>query len=156
YLEPAAGKANWNIFAMARDGLRFALTGAFKEAPQRMSDVTLHGLKVGTNGGTQFVDATVRHRDQSGPRQGWMRIAFTDVATPGATTTSKATGRRTKPEARSSRVAELEQELLQVRGESRATHEEMQTSQEELRSANEELQSTNEEMQSTNEELTTS
>ena len=53
-------------------------------------------------------------------------------------------------------MAELEQELLQVRGEARATHEEMQTSQEELRSANEELQSTNEEMQSTNEELTTS
>jgi two-component system CheB/CheR fusion protein len=51
---------------------------------------------------------------------------------------------------------ELEQELLQVRAEARATHEEMQTSQEELRSANEELQSTNEELQSTNEELTTS
>jgi len=68
----------------------------------------------------------------------------------------KAAGRPTKPDARSPRVVELEQELLQVRGESRATHEEMQTSQEELRSANEELQSTNEEMQSTNEELTTS
>jgi two-component system CheB/CheR fusion protein len=53
-------------------------------------------------------------------------------------------------------LAELEQELMQVRGEARATHEEMQTSQEELRSANEELQSTNEELQSTNEELTTS
>jgi len=57
-----------------------------------------------------------------------------------------------KAEARSSpRVTELEQQLLQVRGESRTTHEEMQTTQEELRSANEELQSTNEEMQSTNE-----
>ena len=26
YLEPAAGKANWNIFAMAREGLRYELT----------------------------------------------------------------------------------------------------------------------------------
>jgi two-component system CheB/CheR fusion protein len=51
---------------------------------------------------------------------------------------------------------ELEQELLEVRGEARASHEEMQTSQEELRSTNEELQSTNEELQSTNEELMTS
>ena len=58
--------------------------------------------------------------------------------------------------ARSPRVAELEQELQQARGEARATREEMQTSQEELQSANEELQSTNEELQSTNEELTTS
>ena len=31
YLEPAAGKANWNIFAMAREGLRYELTGAFPE-----------------------------------------------------------------------------------------------------------------------------
>jgi len=153
YLEPAAGKANWNIFAMAREGLRYELANAFKEALRKKEGVTLHGLKVGTNGGTQCVDVTVRRLDESGPLQGLMMIVFTDVSAPVA---AKATGRPAKPDARSPRVAELEQELLQVRGESRATHEEMQTSQEELRSANEELQSTNEEMQSTNEELTTS
>jgi two-component system CheB/CheR fusion protein len=153
YLEPAAGKANWNIFAMAREGLRYELTNAFKEALRKKEGVTLHGLKVGTNGGTQSVDVTVRRLDESGPLQGLLMIVFTDVAAP---VTAKAAGRPTKPDARSPRVAELEQELLQVRGEARATHEEMQTSQEELRSANEELQSTNEEMQSTNEELTTS
>ncbi|HEX8963117.1 MAG TPA: chemotaxis protein CheB, partial [Rhodocyclaceae bacterium] len=32
YLEPAAGKANWNIFAMARDGLRHELAGAMQRA----------------------------------------------------------------------------------------------------------------------------
>ena len=32
YLEPAAGKANWNIFAMAREGLRYELSGAFQKA----------------------------------------------------------------------------------------------------------------------------
>ena len=153
YLEPAAGKANWNIFAMAREGLRYELANAFKEAMRKKEGVTLHGLKVGTNGGTQCVDVSVRRLDTSGALQGLVMIVFMDVATPVAT---KTTGRLTKPDARSPRLAELEQELLQVRGESRATHEEMQTSQEELRSANEELQSTNEEMQSTNEELSTS
>ena len=153
YLEPAAGKANLNIFAMAREGLRYELANAFKEALRKKEGVTLHGLKVGTNGGTQCVDVNVRRLDASGPLQGLMIIVFTDVAEPVAT---KATVRRAKPDSRSPRVAELEQELLQVRGEARATHEEMQTSQEELRSTNEELQSTNEEMQSTNEELTTS
>ena len=70
-----------------------------------------------------------------------------------APVTAKAASRATKSPARSPRIAELEQQLLHVSGESRATHEEMQTTQEELRSANEELQSTNEELQSTNEEL---
>ncbi|WP_279384417.1 CheR family methyltransferase [Geotalea toluenoxydans] len=32
YLEPAAGKANWNIFAMAREGLRLDLSSAFQKA----------------------------------------------------------------------------------------------------------------------------
>jgi len=153
YLEPAAGKANWNVFAMARDGLRYELAGAFKEALRKKESVALHGLTVGTNGGTQWVDVTVRRIDEAGPLQGLVMIVFTDVAAPVA---AEEVRRTQKSHPRSPRIAELEQELLRVRGESRATHEEMQTSQEELRSANEELQSTNEELQSTNEELTTS
>jgi chemotaxis methyl-accepting protein methylase/PAS domain-containing protein len=153
YLEAAAGKVNWNFFAMAREGLRYELAGAFKEALRQKGSVALHGLKVGTNGGEQCVDVTVQRLDEPGPLQGLMMIVFTDVAAPEA---AKAAGRPPKPHARSVRLAELEQELLAVRGEARATHEEMQTSQEELRSANEEMQSTNEELQSTNEELMTS
>ena len=153
YLEPAAGKANWNVFAMAREGLRYELADAFKEALRKKTSVTLHGLKVGTNGGSQHVDVTVRRLDEPGPLHALVMIVFTDVATPVA---AKAAGRVAKAHARSPRLAELEHELLRIHGEARATHEEMQTSQEELRSANEELQSTNEEMQSTNEELMTS
>ena len=81
-------------------------------------------------------------------------IVFTDVRR--ARRPPAPRGRASKAHARSPRLAELEQELVRVRGEARATREEMQTSQEELQSANEELQSTNEELQSTNEELTTS
>jgi two-component system CheB/CheR fusion protein len=153
YLEPAVGKANWNLFAMAREGIAGKLAHAFKEAVREKEGVTLHGLTVGTNGGTQSVDVTVRRLDEPGPLRGSMIVVFTDVA---ASVTTQAKGRKPKPHARSPRLAELEEELLRVRGESRATHEEMQTSQEELRSANEELQSTNEELQSANEELTTS
>ena len=153
YLEPAAGKANWNLFAMAREGLRYELTGAFKEALRKNSAVELPGLTVGTNGGTQHVNLTVRRLTETGPLHGLVMIVFTDVAAPA---TAPAPGRAEKTPARSPRFAELEQELLRARGEARATHEEMQTTQEELRSANEELQSTNEELQSTNEELTTS
>jgi len=153
YLEPAAGKANWNIFAMAREGLRYELTRAFQEALRQKKCATLHGIKVGTNGGTQFVDVTVQRLEETGPLQGLVMIVFTDVTAPVA---AEAAGKVPKFSAHSPRLMELEAELLRVRGEARATHEEMQTSQEELRSANEELQSTNEELQSTNEELTTS
>jgi chemotaxis methyl-accepting protein methylase/PAS domain-containing protein len=153
YLEPAAGKANWNIFAMAREGLRYELSGAFQKVLREKGRVALHGLKVGTNGGEQCVDVTVERLEEPGPLHGLVMIVFTDVAAPAA---AKAALRQPKAYPHNARLAELEQELLQVRSEGRATHEEMQTSQEELRSANEELQSTNEELQSTNEELTTS
>ncbi|HXA44155.1 MAG TPA: chemotaxis protein CheB [Candidatus Angelobacter sp.] len=153
YLEPATGKANWNLFAMAREGLRYELTRAFAEALRQKESVALHGLKVGTNGGVQYVDVTIQQLAEPESLRGLVMIVFTDTVAPAV---ANASGRSAKSPARSPRLVELEQELLQVRGEARATHEEMQTSQEELRSANEELQSTNEELQSTNEELTTS
>jgi two-component system CheB/CheR fusion protein len=154
YLEPAAGKANWNIFVMAREGLRYELARAFQEAVRQKKSVALHGLKVGTNHDEQCVDVSVQQLDEPGPLHGLVMIVFTDVAAP--MTAPKAAGRLPKSPTHNPRLVELEQELLRVRGESRATHEEMQTTQEELRSANEELQSTNEELQSTNEELMTS
>jgi chemotaxis methyl-accepting protein methylase len=153
YLEPAAGKANWNLFVMVCEGLRDELAGAFQEALRQKEGVALHGLRFGGAGGEQYVNVTVQRLDEPGPLQGLVMIVFIDMAAP---VIAKAKGRPPKSPIQSVRLAELEQELLQVRGEARATHEEMQTSQEELRSANEELQSTNEELQSTNEELTTS
>jgi chemotaxis methyl-accepting protein methylase len=153
YLEPAAGKANWNIFAMAREGLRYELSGAFQKVLRQKTSVALHGLKVGTNGGEQWVNVVIRRLDEPGPLEGLVIIVFTDVA---GLKAGKPALRPPRAHAPSARLAELEQELLQVSSEGRANHEEMQTSQEELRSANEELQSTNEELQSTNEELTTS
>jgi len=154
YLEPAAGKANWNLFAMAREGLRYELTGAFQKAIRQKDIVTLRGLKVGTNGGAQSVDVTVQTLDEPEPLRGLVMIVFTDVAAPVET---KGPNRLRKTSASSAAwTAELERELQQAREELRTTREEMQTSQEELKSTNEELQSTNEELQSTNEELTTS
>jgi two-component system CheB/CheR fusion protein len=154
YLEPAAGKANWNIFAMAREGLRFELAGAFQKALRQKEAVTLRGLKVGTDGGEQFVDLTVETLEEPEPLRGLVMIVLTDVAAPVG---AKGPDRLRKTPARSAaRLAELERELEQARERLQTTREEMQTSQEELKSTNEELQSTNEELQSTNEELTTS
>ena len=35
YLEPPAGKVNWNVFAMAREGLRHGLVGAVRKAARQ-------------------------------------------------------------------------------------------------------------------------
>ncbi|MEI7733313.1 MAG: chemotaxis protein CheB [Verrucomicrobiota bacterium] len=153
YLEPAAGKANWNIFAMARESLRYDLTNAFQKALRQKTPVRLPGLQVGTNGGTQFVDITVQTIEDAEPLRGLVMIVFADAPAPVAATVPD---RVSKKHARSARLTELERELQHAREELRTTREEMQTSQEELKSTNEELQSTNEELQSTNEELTTS
>jgi chemotaxis methyl-accepting protein methylase len=153
YLEPAAGKANWNIFAMAREGLRFDLGSAFQKAIRQKGAITVKGLKVGEGGGAQTVDITVQAIEEPEALRGMLMIVFTDVATP---LEKKAPGRSRTATAGTARVVELEQELQQSREDLNTTREEMQSSQEELKSTNEELQSTNEELQSTNEELTTS
>ena len=153
YLEPAAGKANWNIFAMAREGLRYELAEAFQKALRQKSAVTLKNLKVGTNGGAQALELTVQALVEPEGLRGMLMIVFTDVAAPPETTTP---GKTRRTPAGAARLAQMEEEVQQAREELRSTREEMQTSQEELKSTNEELQSTNEELQSTNEELTTS
>ncbi|MFH0789943.1 MAG: chemotaxis protein CheB [Pseudomonadota bacterium] len=153
YLEPAAGKANWNIFVMAREGLRYEFGNASQKAIRHQETLTLRGLKVRNNGGMQAVDVTIQPLAEPAALRGMVLIVFMDVATPPEV---KAPDKRRKASASGARVAELEQELGKARQEMQSTREEMQTSQEELKSMNEELQSTNEELQSTNEELTTS
>jgi len=152
YLEPAVGKANLNLFAMARDGLRYELTGAFATALREDRAVTVRGIQVGTNGGTQTLDLTVQKLAEPKELHGSVIVVIDDVPEP----PKLAKGKKEPPAAESLRVQALETELHRAREEVQTIREEMQTSQEELKSTNEELQSTNEELQSTNEELTTS
>jgi two-component system, chemotaxis family, CheB/CheR fusion protein len=153
YLEPTTGKANWNLIAMAREGLTFALNEAFHKAVRQKMTITLKGLKVGTNGGTQVVDVTIQPLSNPVALRGLVMVVFTDIAAPLET---EAPSKSERAVARNTRLATLTRELHQAHEELRAFREEMQTSQEELKSSNEELQSTNEELQSSNEELTTS
>ncbi|MBN1473482.1 MAG: PAS domain-containing protein [Syntrophaceae bacterium] len=153
YLEPASGKANWNIFAMAREGLRFDLGNVFQKALRQKGTVTVRDITINENGNSFTVDITARAIQEPEPLRGMVMIIFTDVATPPAQ--KKKIGNRKAP-ASQAKAGELEQELGRLREELQTTREEMQSSQEELKSTNEELQSTNEELQSTNEELTTS
>jgi len=156
YLEPAAGKANWNIFAMVREGLRYEISTAFHKALEQDAPVVIHGLRIGTNGGKQYVDISVQRLEQPELLRGLVMIVFTDVVAPLETKAANSSGKAGRNQARSVRAEELQRKYQQARLEAQTIREEMQTAQEELRSTNEEQQSTNEELQSTNEELTTS
>jgi two-component system CheB/CheR fusion protein len=156
YLEPAAGKANWNIFAMAREGLRYELGSAFQKALASESPVVVQGIKVDTNGGDHFVDVEIQRLEQPEALRGLVMILFGDGTGPLESKAADRTPQAGKITARSLRLEEMARKYEQARLEAQAIREEMQTSQEELRSTNEEQQSTNEELQSTNEELTTS
>ncbi|HEY3446626.1 MAG TPA: chemotaxis protein CheB [Myxococcales bacterium] len=157
YLEPAVGKANLNLFAMAREGLRYDLSAAFATALREQHPVVVEGVKVGTNGGTQQVNLTVQKLAEPKELRGTVMVVFTDAPQAAAARPARAHRASEGPH-----VAQLESELHRAHEELQTTREEMQTSQEELKSTNEELQSTNEElttskeeMQSLNEELQT-
>jgi chemotaxis methyl-accepting protein methylase len=155
YLEPAAGKANWNIYAMAREGLRQALTGIFQVATSQPAEGTLvvRGLRIKTNGDFQSVDLSVQAIHEPEILRGQFLLVFSDIA---PVPEASANSRVGAPARRSAYVRQLEQETDALRRDLQRTREAMQASQEELRSAYEEQQSINEELQSTNEELTTS
>ena len=151
YLEVPAGKTNWNLLAMAREGLRQAFEGVLERVAQSGRAMALKGVEVGSDGGARTVDVTIEPLDEPRGLRGTLLVVFNEVAPPPAPTRS---GRPAG--ARGEQVARLEKQLSRATSELRATRDEAQTAQEELKSANEELQSTNEELQSANEELTTS
>jgi two-component system CheB/CheR fusion protein len=153
YLEPAAGKANWNLFAMCREGLENALSEAFHRALREKNIVSLANVQIGPSGTSQAVDVTVHPIAKPPVLQGMLLVVFADSAKPANAATIAQTAKASRG---SARLSELTHELQQAHAELQTTRDEMQTSQEELRSTNEELQSMNEELQSTNEELTTS
>ena len=153
YLEPAVGKANMNIFAMLREGLRNEFPASFRQAIMKKECVIMHGVTVGTNEGSLSLNISIQWLDHPEPLKGMVMIIFSDLPKIAVVKSTKAKGENGLV---STKYSELEQELQNMREEMRSTLEEMQTSQEEQKSTNEELQSTNEELQSTNEELTTS
>ena len=151
YLEPAAGKANWNVYAMARNGLRQALGSALQQVVSDLGRVECNDVSVEDDGKTRGIDLTVQYIEDPEPLRGMIMIVFAERRSKALAGRRAATTRT-----RSSKEAELEDALQQARVEIGRLRDQMQTSGEELKSTNEELQSTNEELQSTNEELTTS
>ena len=109
YLEPAAGKANWNVFAMAREGLRYELTSAFHKALRDKNAVTRRGVPVESDQGGALVDLTVQALEEPATLQGMVLIVFTPAPAK-LRLEDKANVR-----APSARITQWQQELRQAR-----------------------------------------
>jgi chemotaxis protein methyltransferase CheR/two-component system CheB/CheR fusion protein len=142
YLEPAAGKANWNIHVMMREGLQLQVDHAINKAKQQVEPVNIPNLMLDNYTFNLTVHAIIKPKSLLG----LLMVVFTDVATP-----LKPLRKKQGAATNTVQIA-----LEQANEEIQILREKMQSSQEELKSTNEEMQSTNEELQSTNEELTTS
>lgn len=147
YLEPAAGKANWNIHAMAREGLREPLYTALNQSPDLAEPIELKGLLVQTGSGTQAVDVTIQALREPDALKGMTIVVFRDAP-------ERAAAKRRKPAPAGE--SDYAEEIQRYQKEIESLRQQAKMTREELQASNEELQSTNEELQSANEELTTS
>ncbi len=159
YLEPSAGKANMNIHAMAREGLRQALMGSIRQALQHNTAVHLDGLEITGESGTHTINVIVQAIEQVQVLRGKILIVFTDVGWVEATA---ETHHNQPPMQWVSRCSTHPTALQRAQLEIRTLREEMQYLQEELKSSHEERQSASqeqlisrEEMQSMQEEMLT-
>lgn len=153
YLDLPSGKANFNLFKMARDGLTLPLQRAVQRARRdnrtaRERDVRFDGRK----GLVHLEVVPLKHL-----RQRCFLVIFDRVQiskTKASATSTK--GVRLSPAVESQRLSEVRHELSDAREHLVTLQEQHDTSVEELQAANEEVQSANEELQSLNEELETS
>ncbi len=148
YLEPASGKANWNIHVMARPAIRTQIAAALRQALQERGTVELRGLHL-SNDAPFTLNVTVKAMLTPQSLAGLVMIVFREVADQ-----IPVKRRRARPDGVLG--AATAEELQGCKDEIQALRQDMGTSAEKLLTANEELQSTNEELQSANEELTTS
>jgi len=159
YLEPAAGKANWNVHAMAREGLRGPLALAIRKAASESGPVNVHGLDVRIDGSSQRVNLTVQALKEPASLRGLTIVVFHDVAASATTTEpgqqAESQTRKADDQSHLDEVQGLREEARRYREEAEAAQEELQSTNEELQSTNEELTTSKEELQSMNEELQT-
>jgi len=171
YLEPASGKASFNLLKMARVDL-LLLRSAIYQAKRQDESVRKEGLLLKSNNQVRTVNVEVIPFKAPTERKRYFLVLF-EEATPSAITKLEEVqaslhtkGKQTQLEQEN---AQLKQELATTKEylqsiieEHSATNQSLQVASEEILSSNEELQSTNEELetaqeeiQATNEELNT-
>ncbi|MDZ7664668.1 MAG: hypothetical protein U5K27_04965 [Desulfotignum sp.] len=132
YLEHAQGKSNLRITEMARQGLRYALSATLRKAAENNEKAVESGVRVETNGGHVHIDLTVQPFTEPSMKDHFM-VLFTELPESLFDFEHKEEGAKEVPENEAARrIAVLEQELTELKGDHRTTQEELETSNEEL------------------------
>lgn len=150
FLELNSGEAVMNVYQMAKEELKYAMSNAIHQARTQKTIVQVNDIKIKEDDLIRLVDIRINPLQETG-LQGLILIVFDDK---GLQKKVKPTRKSKDPE-HNAAMEELEKELQYTKQQLHTTIEQMETSLEELKSTNEELQSTNEELQSTNEESLT-
>ena len=163
YLEPATGEVGvYNIFKMAREGLRREMITALQKASLGKETVRRRGVPVKTNGYYSMVNLTVCPvlTDNGVPLSSPLYLIVLEEVSSAGPELEKLSvpesGGAVVDSVNEGLIASLRRDLMENEEYLHAANEELETSNEELKSSNEKMQSINEELQSTNEELETS
>jgi two-component system CheB/CheR fusion protein len=149
YLQVRGGEPSHNLLKLIRPELGFELRTALFQAVQNRTSVEARDIPVSIGANPQLVNLLVRPVLRPGDAaRGFILVVFEE------TSDSLPDSDRIEPLDRS--VDHVDDELVKVKSQLRATVEQHETQTEELKASNEELQATNEELLSAAEELETS
>ena len=160
YLEPAAGKANWNVHVMLRPAWRAQVATALRQALQDQQAVVLDALPMDALAERQL-QVTVHPLQEPKGLEGTAMLIFKESATsaaqfgPADSTTDKDPLQQAQLLTAHHEMQALRQEMSSSKDQMHALNESLKASNEDLQSANEELTTAKEEGQSMNEELQT-
>ncbi len=153
YLEPSAGVASLNLFAILGKSLRAAVRTAIQTTRSKREAVVAENLMVTVDGQRRLVTLIVEPIADEGAEAGLCLVGFRDEGgvngAAGAPAVDGAGAEVTGTD------AALERELSVTKTLLRGAIDELETTTEEMKSSNEEFQSVNEELQASNEELET-
>ncbi len=152
YLNLPKNEPNFDVIAMAREGIKNRLRTALHKAQKENTTVQISGIQVSRSNKSCSVKIDILPLSENGISEGMFLISFADeelLKMEHCVNCSSSANEEPL-------VKQLEQELNETREDLQNTIEELETSNEELKASNEEMMSMNEELQSTNEELETS
>ncbi|MBS1606293.1 MAG: PAS domain S-box protein, partial [Bacteroidetes bacterium] len=147
FLEPARGKASFNLMKMARPGLTFDLRNCIHKAQSTHGPIRKTGIVFKVKDREHEVAIEVTPLVSDGD-DGLLLVVFEEQTRQGSVEAADFS--------KEDVVRKLQEELDTVRHDMQAIIDEHEANKEELQSANEEIISSNEELQSINEELETS
>jgi two-component system CheB/CheR fusion protein len=150
FLEPAAGKTNWNLHAVLRPALGAPIAEALRQALQDGLPVTLSGLPWSPERPEQL-QVTVHPLQAPEALAGMAMVIFKEHPASGPLCGPATPGDGLLM----TEAQNAHQEMQASKDEMLSLHESMKLSNEELQTANEELTTSKEEAQSMNEELQT-